>query len=63
MADEFVSEDGRVHLHFDEIDGHGRDFGEDYASEGVCEAEVYILEDKVDPPLIGLAMVRLFSLL
>jgi hypothetical protein len=63
VADEFVGEDGRVYFYFDEIDGHGGDFGEDYASDGVGETEVYIFEDEVHPPLVGLAMVRLFSLL
>ena len=35
VGDEFVGENGRVGFYFDEIDGHGGDFGEHDAAQGV----------------------------
>ena len=40
MGDEFVGENGGVGFDFDEVDGHGGDFGENDAAEGVGEGEV-----------------------
>jgi len=47
MGDKFVGENGSIGLDFDEVDGHGGDFGKDDAPEGVGEGEVNIGEGKV----------------
>ena len=48
MREELVSEDGRVGVDFDEVDGDSGDFGEHGAPEGVGEGEGGIVEDEVD---------------
>ena len=40
MGEHFVGEDRGVLFYFDEVDGHGGDFGEDGPPEGVGEGEV-----------------------
>lgn len=56
MGDEFVGEDGGVGFDFDEVDGHGRDFGEDGPAEGVGEGEVCVGEGEIDEVGAGLVM-------
>ena len=48
MGDELVGEDGGIGFDFHEIDGHGGDFGKNYAAQGVCESEVDISKGEVD---------------
>ncbi len=57
MGDKFVSENGGVGFDFDEVDGHGGDFGENGAPEGVGESEVNVLEGEVNGVGAGLGQV------
>ena len=43
VGDEFIGEYGGVGFDLNEINGHGRDFGQNYAAKGVGEGEVYII--------------------
>lgn len=54
MGDEFVSEDGRVGLDFDEINSHGWDFGENDSADRVSEAEVDVGELEIDAEVVVL---------
>ena len=54
MGDEFVGENGRVGFDFDEVDGHGWDFGEDDAADGVGEGEVDVRKFEVDAEVVVL---------
>lgn len=57
MRDEFVGEDGGVGFDFDEVNGHGWDFGEDDATDGVGEGEVDVGELEVDAEVVVLGRV------
>jgi hypothetical protein len=54
MGDELVGENRGVGFDFDEIDGHGGNFGEDDTAEGVCKGEVYVAEDEYDGQVVCL---------
>lgn len=54
VGDEFVGEDGRVRFDFDEVDGHGRDFGEDDAADGVGKGEVDVGELEINAEIVVL---------
>lgn len=54
MRDELVGKDTGVGFDFDEVDGHGRDFCEDDAADGVGEGKVDVREFEVDAEVVVL---------
>ena len=48
VRDEFIGQDRCVGFDFDKVDGHGGDFGEDDAAEGVGESEIDIRKNESD---------------
>lgn len=54
MSNELIGEDGRVGFDFNEVDGHGWDFGEDDAADGVGEGEVDVGEFEVNAQIVVL---------
>lgn len=54
MGDELVGKNGSVGFDFDEVDGHGWDFSEDDAADGVGEGEVDVGEFEVDAEVVVL---------
>ena len=57
MRDELIGQDGGVGFDFDEVDGHGWDFGEDDTADGVGEGEVDVGELEVDAKVVVLRIV------
>lgn len=58
MGQILIREDGGVDSNVDQVDGDGRNFGQDSTAQGICQCKRTRLEDEVDTILIDLVQVR-----